>query len=997
MEVHLIIKRINSDERGENYWRSTCELNCKELQKILGEAFPNLTDPQYSNLRKQNGRTLKKLARVLETPEIIKKLEVKLRCDGLFLAQSNEEVDQLLGATISKFSNICLKPAGQALIAPSWEVAMNWQLSEKELEAAKGLGAFIKQFKTPIVQWTNSPPPGASVIAYVAAAQIAAEHQLVYIVKPYKNAAESFLMRNGEDAQSIVPYALALNELRLTLGLDAHCRVATLVHALIQRRCTLIVLNPETLAPRTAQASEMCTLLKELQKTNVRDCNFGPVVVLVGDCRERVSLLNKFVHNNSHNIMFGVDDNRIKDEFFERQWRRYCILRGRKVDAAAGSSRLKRGRNYFNGDTEGSCWPIAVRVQAFFASNHKTYSYFDPTAGWNALSGIPIGDLPLDVLFHLEDVVRRLMSIQVNDKRNPQIRALQWCSTALYWLTNSAASELGSKLRPTTTLDTFQSACQQISDNTGRLIETQTLENGEVVYKLELGLRAVVQEWWKNKRSSRGLDVNARAQVHYRIARRLFDSSNDKHRLQHEFPVVPHWGRSRLHFLSETIRHLVRACETSKPLYTVDHTFAAEGHEAFPSPPQDKNHGCDPYETINYCFGILFWQELNGQRSNTHMLNRKLALQHGAYHLTAEILQLISMDGQLGQPHQALNPVYYVRYMREVAYAQLDLGDLQSAMKTLSTLINSLETSDQDTTALIDAQLDLTVVLASMDDLGQAQLILVDAENRLFSLCDAISQDRVNALQYRILASKSNLAYLNGNFNDALSQCISMAKFEPAAMVRDAAHTYIATLGSLSDEPSNLETAHCICLGQLFSAESRGLHHEALGFRIALGHILRKQGLRHAAEVTLDGVYNDVMQYGCSERTYLAMLLEAGRVLVAQKRYERAYAAYLRLCLERAKTRGYARFARTAARFCENCLREMLSNMPTTGLQLEEVQNRLRAKGAYLEEVKRNKNIDPLFSFDAPEAEIWATRLQTQASLLVQLKEVTDLAQVDCS
>ena len=80
--------------------------------------------------------------------------------------------------------------------------------------------------------------------------------------------------------------------------------------------------------------------------------------------------------------------------------------------------------------------------------------------------------------------------------------------------------------------------------------------------------------------------------------------------------------------------------------------------------------------------------------------------------------------------------------------------------------------------------------------------------------------------------------------------------------------------------------------------------HEALGFRIALSHTLRKLGSINAAERNLEKVQEDIVAFGASERTFLSYLLEAGRILNAKNRFIRAYWVYLLPAYRRAKSRG---------------------------------------------------------------------------------------------
>jgi tetratricopeptide (TPR) repeat protein len=553
---------------------------------------------------------------------------------------------------------------------------------------------------------------------------------------------------------------------------------------------------------------------------------------------------------------------------------------------------------------------------------------------------------------------------------------------ALYWLTSDAALVLGKAHEPATDLNTFHSAMETLEG----LVKVTTEKDERHTYRMDLAARAAIQDRWRAK------DPRGRAEAHRLIASRLLKNMNDKELLGVEFPIEPHWGRSRMHFLAEAIRHLVRTCDhVERPQATG--APPKEGAETFPECTTDEFSGCDPFEVINYCFGVLYWRDLNDNGKGKHHSSRKLALRHGAYHLTGELLQLMSENQEIGRPHWALNEVYISRYLREVAYSQLDLGDLSGAKATFKSLIARARTEGQDPLDVIDYQLDLIVVLASMDlDLSEAETTLADARDQFASIVHSGTEDSVRLalqIQTRIRARQAHLAYLRADYQEALEHCTYIEEKMPAALVRDVAHTYISTLGAMSDDKRNLEKAINICVRQLFDNTSRGLHHEALGFRVALGHAFRKLEMLQAAEAVLDGGYEDILQYGCAERTYLGMLLEAGRVLNDQGRLARAYAAYLRPCFERAKARGYARVAEHARAHARRCIEQLLDEVPEDGWSAEEMERRLRGRGEYLL-VKKSKKVDPRSSFDPVAIERWAPRLRNRSVLQRELEAFAD-------
>lgn len=974
MEPVQTIKYISQHYR--KFWEKDCGIeNWRVFGELLKPEFPELTETQYGRMRSSKEPCPKLLIPVLRDSKVIARIEATLGLPGILQCSSEEQIDERISRVTAKSESE--SPRGLidgGLIISNGVDIDEIGLCSNELGVVERLSGFLDRKNETLAQWQDLPRSGASLIAYVVAGQRAlingGEN---YLVLPFSSAANAYLHGKPPDPTD-VPYDRALCSLKRLLELTPHATPQAILDRLIERGRTLFVLHPEVLEEEGRDRnSAMHKLVKAAEgRWSSRNKKCIPVM-LVGTSSSDRRATDTWTANLS--LEFSSEQDPERERFFELQWRRFCRYRGMERDAEAGSSRLKRGRRYYVSDTASSSWPSTLRIQAFFASNHKTFSYFDPTAGWARLAGMPLHDMPIDVQLHLFEAVHQLRSIPEPLKRQSQLRAIRWCSTAVYWLTTDAVIDLG-KLKPRTTYDTF---CSSINR---QFVELEDVADDKHIFKMDLGLRAAVQDRWIHQAAYE------RACAHHHIAFRLFSSKDNKSLLGFEFPLQPHWGRSRLHFLAECIRHLIRTCDASS-----DPTVSARGtgetrwdESKFPEAPKKDLKGCNPRQVINYCFGQLFWRELNGQRDSTNQPNRKLSLQHGVYHLTAELLQLMSDGNQLGKPHWALKPEYVPRYLLEVAFAQLDLGDLKGSKSTFEDLIRRTLAEQGDPFDVIDYQLEFTVVLASMDDLEQTRQMLLDCQSRLNDLqsCHPASDPRIEQRLTRISARRAHLAYLEGNYEEALNECRFIEARAPDALVRDVAHVYISTLGAPDGEPSNLHVAMQVCVRQLFLNTSKGLHHEALGFRVALGHLFRKMALLEAAEEVLDGAYHDVLQYGCSERVYIAMLLEAGRILYYQGRYERAYAAYLRPCLVRARSRGYCRPAEQARRYAQYCLQALIKQVPDQGWPREQIGTRLKPNGDYLLGATGEK-IDPLHSYDAAEVERWIPRLENREALFKEI------------
>lgn len=1041
-----IIKYINVMHRV--YWEDDLKLTCQSFGLLLKPALEELNRTQYSRLRSTNKKPSEAVLNALDHPEVQLRIQKALKCPGLFVCQSTAEVAALIArAKGSAATEPKRAEFNESLIVPSRAVHEAVPLCAAEAVLAEKLHKFLQTTHRFVGSWPDPPASGASVICHAVATQhLLPEGLKAFLAQPFGSVCTDYLSGSNVALGAEVPFESAYHSLVDSLGLAAQATPETVLDELARIKGVLFILDAVHMdASKRGSASAMARLVVAARSRSGTDRQV--LVFLVGRQQEELKGLHQLRNFNEpgQQLRFGrttpgtsehAEEPRVRSHFFEVQWRRYCELRGMELDSESGSSRMKRVRQYYDSDAGEDAWPSTLRLNAFFASNYRTFGYFDPTGGWAKMVGMPVAQLPVDVRLHLSELILRLKPIGENKKRQHAMRAIRWCSTAVYWLTERAVEDLGAKVPPSRTeIDVFESGVKELQglieissehdeerrrgiDRTDLVVEdlfkdlrrrsrsdtfdADSLDGDESadhsaqsdpgrrrrVYRMDLVARAAVQDRWMNQ------DAVGRAWVHRQIATRLLHSRRDKRLLEIEYPIEPHWGGTNIHFVVEAIRHFMRSCQQAqqKPW---GRGLAAEGAETLPSVPSSDWNGCNPYEVVNLCFGQLYWRVLNDNGRSRHHTKRQLALRHGAYHLTAELLELMSLDGELGKPHWALNPAYVSRYLREVGFSQLDLGDLKGAKATFEALIMRAGSDNQHPLDVVDYQLDLILVLASMDDRSAAERVLSDAKDRLAAAQDPVGKEDaklIHQVQSRILAREAHLAYLADQHQQALALCGQLEQHSPGALVRDAAHTYISTLGALGD-PRSLEMALDVCIRQLFANTSRNMQHEALGFRVALGHTLRKLERFAAAEAALDGAYEDILQFGGAERTYLATLLEAGRVLHCQGRFARAYAAYLRPCLDRARSSGYRRTAVHAYEYAVKSIEQLLADVPEVGYGDDELRAQLRGRGAYLE-AKRTTNVDPRYSYSPIADERWLPRLQDRAALERELLELQALREL---
>lgn len=976
MSPDRIIKYVQSNYRF--YWRRSCALDCESFSQLLNRSNRPLGAEEYSRLTSLKRSTPKRICQQLTDRGVQARIEERLRCEGLFACRSESEIDTLMrSAVFPPVTASRLAAHGSLITAKSLRFG-ELALHPREEKAVLHLLNHITKGRYNIVCWSDPPPIGASFVAYALAANFLPRCGIknVYVINPSVPANN----RGGFGDEGVGPideFETAMSALCEHLNLKGRPSGAEILKALRSTQSVLFVLHAECVAPESRDyANKLCDVISEARRDFLRAQGPAPIVLIGKPHLELSPERSALVNDMGSLLAFRSGTSHERSEFFQTQWRRFCELRNNVIADDVGA-RLKRARQYYNSEVEPVIWPSSIRLLAFFASNYSTFSYFDPTAGWDHLAALSQEQLPDDIRVYLEDAQFQAQTVP-SGKRQPVLRALRWCSTALYWLTDDAVTELG-KTTPRTTVEAFRQAVERIPS----LVQLDSHSPRRAfVYRMDLALRAVLQQQWAAE------DPLQRACVHYQIAKRLYHLQDNKEMLAAEFPVEPHWGRSRMQFLAESIRHLMRACakvhSPHKRSATTDPGVVID----FPAPPIGAQSGCDPAEVVNFCFGKIFWQELNGNSRSGTVNNRKLSRQHGAYQLTGELLQLMSENNHLGKPHWALSQENVERYLREVAYAQLDLGDLPGAEQNFTELIAVASDHGAGPLERLDYELDLVVALAARSELDAAHVRLETIKASLGELPPEKANSEAArmrlTLESRFAARRAQLSYLRGDFAGAKQIYREIESQQGAALVRDVAHTYIATLGATKEE-SDLRLAMTICIRNVFDNTSHGLHHEALGFRVALGHLFRHMRMTDAAEATLDQVYHDILQYGCSERTFLAFLLEAGRTVAEQKRFARAYAAYLRPCFDRAMSRGYIRVAEAARRHGQQSLHRLRATLledPAAGSALFE---QLRGRGHYLS-VHTPAAIDPLYAYDIDSSERWVGRLTTLAGLEEELE-----------
>lgn len=603
------------------------------------------------------------------------------------------------------------------------------------------------------------------------------------------------------------------------------------------------------------------------------------------------------------------------------------------VDVNGGGTRRKRARWHYEliGDDQ-HVWPINIRVRAFFASNRENFSFFDPTQGFERLVG-SIRRIPRSIAAYVADVLVYLSRVDVTADQKPGKRKtdrllLRYHSTAKYWLTDDALKILR-KVEPGLSTPSVGIAAVRnalhgdLKDVLREVEHAKNEHHSEPRYSraLSIGIKAIIQDEWAE------LSPLSRSVAHRRIAKRLFDNQNEKPLLGDEFPYEPHWGRSRIYFLAETIRHLVRTAEHIEPYQPTENDLQLR--EDFPGLPTAELEGCNPYHVWSYCFGYLFQKEINGNHGGP--ARRSLAKRHGCFELAVELLQLLSADQKIGKVHWALPPRLHNRFRLECAYALLDVGELDAAEEIFQELTTKID--PKSPRHGVENLLAISLIQTLRGDAASARQFQLRAQEMAGPLLDAasdLSRGRKDEIRWYLGTREAHLHLLEDNpckavhVLDKLSELSDKEASDDQESTKslrgENAHNFIVACTQLAqsgDEDFSTfyeERALATCFEFKMASQSDGMSHEAMGYQIAMAGLIRDfMGYAHVSEKILDIVYDNIRQYGCSERTYLAFLIEAGSTLKAQRRLFRSYASYLRPCLRRAVTRDHFMEAKRAA------------------------------------------------------------------------------------
>lgn len=887
--------------------------------------------PTFNRILNQEiaaGPNIEDLRSQLDIEEVQTRVETLLSLPGLFNAPDMNAVDEMV-AKKKQSGETTASVAANIQTHKGADASSHFLLSDPEKGTLKLLSDVMRSKDYgPMVNWHAPRWSGAPFLArnLVYREGLGTQCEKLYVLRPTS-------VKNPFDAElDALADIFSLNSGLKSFGID-------LLDALALSNSVVIFADAEYIEdhcfkpPFTPLARVLIAARK--RKSGWRS---SPVIISVGEAlakglvthesRALSDQLNQKL-NTPSGQRYGV---------FLQQLDRFSRLRG-VYEPWEGGSRLKRAHWHYENITDQPVWPVNIRLRAFFASNRDYFSYFDPTAGFNQLAG-DVENIPEDVQCFVNDIKSYLNRIDltrsmVPNKHQTNHYILQLCSTAKHWLTEGAMKVLcdgnshprAKHLRE----DSLEQAVIGLSEvlRVDEYRPHNTTTEKIKVYAASIGIKAVVHDNWMEN------DPAGCALAHHRVAKRLYELQNDKLELAKEFPYEPHWGRSRMFFLAECLRHLVRSCAAVEK-FEPQENFETIRRE-MPDGPTSSREGCDPYQIWSFCFGELFLSQLNG--NTDAVASRSLAKRHGAYQLVVEILQLLSLNGKIGEPHWALHEVHHDAFLKESAFALLDVGHLDQATDIFVKLRKRALDKSQ-ARKIVDAELNLALTYTLHGDHSAANTAINAAQTAFIKgrrakidgrRAKEFTRSRARKAIRRIRGRKAHLHLVNGEYDNAIF--IYERLHKEKSLRGELAHCYITSLIAKADQINDpdksvalREKAMAICIQNRAHSATEGLHHERMGFYIVEATLYRALGLNpQLSEYILDNVYKDIQRYGCSERTYLAFLLEAGLSLAAQGKIIRAYTSYLRPCLIRSISQSHRSEAERSAVVARDTLNSIIN------------------------------------------------------------------------
>lgn len=565
-----------------------------------------------------------------------------------------------------------------------------------------------------------------------------------------------------------------------------------------------------------------------------------------------------------------------------------------------------------------------IRAVSFFGTNTMNASFYDPTGGWDVLAGMKADDLPLEIAMLRTEWMSQIHATQIH-KNARDWSDLKLLSTSVYWMNNHIFRDLKSL---------------GLANGDRRKKETRPYAltkfkiSDKDAYGLSLALKALVQTVWM------GVPEGSKRQdIHFKIGSRLAEQKDKTHEeLMVNFPLS---FKSDVHPVvnwTEAIRHLVRALPV--------HPAARAKPPVDQDNPELPDSPADHEQLAHYIYEKLLQRELN-ENYPGHDPKHKLSSHYGAYRTSVEIHDL------LASYFDKVRPVWFdhVFFARMRAYALIEFGKLPQALQLLeATEKSNMTGSDHSVTSRI--YLDLCLVHREMGNSEEAKIWFDKAQQ-----IDPGPDDL--PLQVRLLTRKAMLLLDAGEVEQAMDKVVSAIRLtDPTVSIYrtkgetpiqrrdrlqavgrltgDDAHVAIDCLLAKYKHSKRLDTdvieaALYLCTANMRLERYGQDRHAELGFRVQRATCYRLMGLLDPCEADLDRSFTLLYKYGCSDRTFVSLLAETGKMLWHLGHFEKSYAQYLVPCVTRACQGGFYRRGQAALKKGKNSYKIISVRMKKAG------------------------------------------------------------------
>ena len=405
---------------------STERIHQKRIARIL-DVSPSTLSRGIANPKSPPPSLKEKLS----NSSTVKKIEAALHLPDLFVCKTIGEIKSLIdkhhGMPIS--TDIRELSSVEVSMKSLGGVAIQYRLSETESHALNDIGEILDVSSRPIALLQAESFSGANFISSLTHSAISSERfSSVCYLEPYPEE------NSNPEELKLAAFDYLNDTLTNLLGARGHYKVEmdNYINEMKSQRLLFVVKNFDHFDIRRLKQQGnfiSCLIARLLQRRDIS----SPLVLLVGECRE-LPIQNNSIERINYSGNESLDSGK-RMHFYEEQLDRFGEIRGSTISSRPFSTRVRRAKSMFYYETSARSQHTAneIRTLAFFASNEKIFSYFDPTNGFTELAGDIDLNLTLDIKEYHNEVNLYIRERAIRQsKRKTDLRILRYVSTSVY-------------------------------------------------------------------------------------------------------------------------------------------------------------------------------------------------------------------------------------------------------------------------------------------------------------------------------------------------------------------------------------------------------------------------------------------------------------------------------------------------------------------------------------------------------------------------------------